>query len=206
MSIINYIDIIGTVVFAISGWYTATEKQLDVFGASIIALVTAIGGGTLRDILLGNSPVTWLTSTTPIYCIFAGIITAVIGGSWLNKIRKTIFLFDSIGLGMFTILGLQQAMTYDISTFSAVLLGVISATAGGVIRDILCNEIPLIFREELYATPCIIGAVLYILGVNYTDLPQFSIIMTCISSTVLLRIIAVYKGWSMPVAFTYKGK
>ncbi len=204
MSLITYIDIIGTVVFAISGWYTAIEKRLDIFGASIVAMVTAIGGGTLRDVLLGNSPVSWLSSSTGLICVAAGIFIAIIGGKALNRLRQTLFLFDSIGLGMFTILGLQLAMAYNISVVGAIILGVASATAGGVIRDILCNEIPLIFREELYATPCILGGSAYYLGITYTPFEEAYLMTFCIAITVVTRILAVKFEWKMPAAFSYR--
>ncbi|MGB0177907.1 MAG: trimeric intracellular cation channel family protein, partial [Owenweeksia sp.] len=149
MNILFYFDIIGTFVFAISGVLTASTKKFDVFGAFIIAFVTAIGGGTLRDVLLGNFPVIWVQDITYLYIIFAAFITALVFKKHIIKLRKTLFLFDTIGIGVFTILGLQTALELGVSAPIAVAMGTISAVFGGVLRDILCGTAPLIFRKEI---------------------------------------------------------
>ena len=200
MKLILILDLLGTIVFAISGWYTATAKKLDYFGAAIIALVTAIGGGTLRDVVIGNTPVTWMKSPNISYYVAIGILLAIIGGKYLRRLRKTLFLFDTLGLALFSILGTKVALQYDIVPFTAILLGVGTATAGGIIRDIMCNEIPLIFREELYATPCIIGATTYFLLHQYTPVDERICTLVGFSIVAFIRIMAVWRNWKMPLA------
>ena len=197
MSLISFLDYLGVFVFAISGVLAASEKKLDLFGGFIIAFVTALGGGTLRDLLL-NIEIGWISNTIFIYIVLAGVIFALVFKKQSTQIRKTVFLFDSIGISLFTLLGLQKALAVGAPVEVAIILGVITATFGGVIRDILCNEIPLIFRKEIYATACISGAILYVvlheLGLN-------DIINSLLSGTVIvtIRVIAVVKKLSLPL-------
>ena len=144
------IDILGTIAFAISGVMVAMDKKLDLFGVFIIAFVTAVGGGTLRDLLIGNTPVAWLKDSTFLITILCAVIFAIVFRSKLKYVRRSLFLFDTIGIGLYTMVGIQKG-------------GTITASFGGVIRDILCNEIPVIFRKEIYATACILGGVGYFL-------------------------------------------
>lgn len=196
MTIINILDYIGIFVFAMSGLLAASEKNLDLFGGIIIAFVTAIGGGTIRDVLM-DVEVAWIRSTTLIYMVLGGAITALIFKKSLKRIRKTMFLFDTIGITLFTIMGVQKAMLLDMPTFSVVFLGVIGATFGGVVRDILCNEIPLIFRQEIYATACLLGAVVYVGLVHFGYSEGIS---TLIAGSVIfsIRTISVVKKISLP--------
>jgi uncharacterized membrane protein YeiH len=191
------LDIIGTVVFAISGWLTASKKELDYFGGIIIAIVTAVGGGSIRDMVLGNTPVGWVKNETTILAIFAGIVIAILFHKWLDKLRRTLFLFDTLGIAVFTVSGTQLALNYDILPVPAVLLGIASAVAGGIIRDTLCNEIPLVFRKEIYATACLLGAVVFYASLQMGLDVVWSTILSCIA-TVSLRTIAVWKNIELP--------
>ena len=155
------IDILGTIAFAISGVLVAMEKKLDLFGVFIIAFVTAVGGGTLRDMLIGNTPVVWMRDYTYVVVIFASVVLAVLFANQLKYLRRTLFLFDTIGIGLFTMLGIEKGLSTDLLPIMCIALGTITACFGGVIRDILCNEIPIIFRKEIYATACIIGGACY---------------------------------------------
>lgn len=137
------------------------EKKLDIFGVFIIAFVTAIGGGTLRDILIGNTPVVWMRDYTYILVVLGTVIFAVLFVKQLKYFRKTLFLFDTIGIGLFTMVGVEKGLSAELLPIMCIALGTITACFGGVIRDILCNEIPVIFRREIYATACILGAVSY---------------------------------------------
>ncbi len=157
------IDVLGTAAFAISGVLIAMEKKLDLFGVFIIAFVTAIGGGTLRDILIGNTPVVWMRDHTYIVIVLVNVILAVLLVNQLKYLRKTLFLFDTIGIGLFTMAGIEKGLSADLSPIICVALGTITASFGGVLRDILCNEIPVIFRKEIYATACIFGGFCYFL-------------------------------------------
>lgn len=191
------LDIIGTIVFAISGWLTASKKELDYFGGIIIAIVTAVGGGSIRDVVLGNTPVGWIKNETTILAIFAGIVIAILFHKWLDKLRRTLFLFDTLGIAVFTVSGTQLALNYDILPVPAVLLGITSAVAGGIIRDTLCNEIPLVFRKEIYATACLLGAVVFYASLQMGLDVVWSTILSCMA-TVSLRTIAVWKNIELP--------
>ncbi len=156
-------DVIGTIAFAVSGVMVAMDKKLDLFGVFIIAFVTAVGGGTLRDLLIGGTPVLWLQDHTYLYIITATTILAILLRSKKKYVRTSLFLFDSIGIGFYTLLGIAKGLSVGLSPVMCIALGTITACFGGVIRDILCNEIPVIFRKEIYATACIFGGLSYFL-------------------------------------------
>ncbi len=157
------IDILGTIAFAISGVLVAMEKKLDLFGVLIIAFVTAIGGGTLRDLLIGNTPVVWMRDATYVITIVITVAVAIVFVNQLKYLRKSLFLFDTIGIGLYTLIGVEKGVEAGLLPIMCIALGTITASFGGVIRDILCNEIPVIFRKEIYATACILGGVSYFL-------------------------------------------
>ncbi|MDR9400075.1 MAG: trimeric intracellular cation channel family protein [Psychroflexus sp.] len=196
---ITILDIIGVVAFSISGVLTSMRKQMDAFGILIVAFVTAIGGGTLRDVLL-DEPVIWLTNLTYTYTIIVTVILAIIFQNKLAYLRKSLFLFDTIGLGLYTVVGIEKALAADIPWIICIAFGTMSACFGGVIRDILSNEVPIIFREEIYATACIAGGIVYFL------LSQFHIsiniiFIISISVVILIRILAVTYKISLPSVY-----
>ncbi|MFY0601127.1 MAG: trimeric intracellular cation channel family protein [Cyclobacteriaceae bacterium] len=197
MNILYIIDILGTMVFAISGAMTAYEKKLDVFGISAVAFITALGGGTLRDLLIGSTPVAWMGNYTYLIMILFGISMALIFKQKLQKLRRTFFLFDTIGIAVFTILGLQKSLDIGISPPICILMGMVSAVFGGVLRDIVCNEIPLIFRKEIYALTCIVGGVIYVILIEIGLAREINILCT-VSIIVVLRILAVTFKWKLP--------
>ncbi|WP_299226170.1 trimeric intracellular cation channel family protein [uncultured Psychroserpens sp.] len=157
------IDILGTIAFAISGVLVALDKKMDPFGVLIIAFVTAVGGGSLRDVLIGIEPVSWMTNMTYVYVIVASAVFAVLLRKKINYLRKSLFLFDTIGIGLYTVAGIETGIVAGLHPIICIALGTMTACFGGVIRDILCNEIPVIFRKEIYATPCILGGFTYFL-------------------------------------------
>ena len=191
------IDILGTIAFAISGVLVAMEKKLDMFGVFIIAFVTAIGGGTLRDILIGTAPVIWMRDYTYILVVLGAVIFAVLFVNQLKYLRKTLFFFDAIGIGLFTMVGVEKGISADLLPIMCIVLGTITACFGGVIRDILCNEIPVIFRKEVYATACILGAGSYFL---FRQLPlntEYAYV-GAILITILIRLLAVKFKIALP--------
>lgn len=194
---ITILDYIGTLVFAISGTLMAAQKRFDIFGALTIGFATAIGGGTLRDMMLGISPVTWIQSLDYFYIITIGVIITTIFKKYILALRSTLFLFDSIGIGVFTVIGINKALLFDINPPIAILMGMITAVAGGVIRDTLCNVVPLIFRKEIYATACILGGVIYFL-LKVCDLPEIVNNLITMSTIISIRILAVKYGISLP--------
>ena len=190
-------DYIGTLVFAISGTLTAAHKRLDIFGAIFIGFATAIGGGTVRDIMLGNLPVSWIQSTDYFFVILAGVLITVVFKKVVVKLRNTLFLFDTIGIGVFTVIGLEKALSFGISAPIAVIMGLSSAVVGGIIRDTLTNEVPLIFHKEIYATACISGAIIYLL-LHYLNVPQVFCESVTVVAIIGIRLWAVKYNITMP--------
>ena len=198
MSPVYFLDLAGTFVFAISGTLTAAEKKFDIFGAAVIAFITAVGGGTIRDLLIGVQPVGWMTDLNYLQVICLAVPVSYIFKPYIQKLRRTMFLFDAIGIGLFTILGLQKTLALGMSPTIAVMMGTVSAVFGGVLRDTFCNEIPLIFRKEIYATACLAGAVIF-LGLQKTSLPTYWAMALTISFIIVVRILAVKRGWHLVV-------
>lgn len=157
----HLLDIIGTMAFAMSGALTAMHKKLDPFGVFIIAFVTAVGGGTLRDVLIGRTPVGWMRDLNYVYVIIIGFFLAIIFRKKFDRLRTSLFLFDTIGLGVFTLIGLEKGINIGLHPVICIAIGTMTACFGGVIRDILCTEIPVIFRKEIYATICILGGIVF---------------------------------------------
>ena len=200
MSLLLIIDILGTLSFSISGVLTAVKKRMDPFGIFIIAFVTAVGGGTLRDILI-DAPVFWMYDLRFIYIIAGASVIAIIFRKKLGYIRKSLFLFDTIGIALYTIIGVEKGIAAGFPPVICVALGTLSACFGGVIRDILCNEIPIIFRKEIYATACIAGAFTYF-GLQYTLLTDDAVVLISGSLVILIRVLAVTFKLSLPTLYT----
>ncbi len=198
MKFIDIIDLLGTISFAISGALAGYEKRLDAFGIVIIAFVTAAGGGTLRDILLGVRPVSWMTNMNLVYTILLSVLLTFIVRRQLAKLRKTLFLFDTIGIGLYTIVGLQIGLNAGLHPIICITLGCISACFGGVIRDILVNEIPVIFRKNIYATACILGGVVYTL-LSELNIPANYTSIIAASTVIITRILAVIYNIQLPL-------
>jgi uncharacterized membrane protein YeiH len=196
MNLIYSLDITGTLVFAISGALSASERKLDAFGVLVIAFVTAVGGGTLRDVLIGSTPTAWMKDLNYLYVIFSAVIITYFLKDFLVKLKRTFFLFDTMGIALFTILGVQKTLTFGLSPIIAIIMGTVSAVFGGVIRDILCNEVPLIFRKEIYATACVIGAAIYI--ISSSTLGKEAATGLTVAIIIIVRTIAVRRHWSLP--------
>lgn len=188
---------LGTIAFAVSGVYAAMEKRLDIFGVLIIAFVTAIGGGTVRDMMIGDTPVAWIRNINYTVVILATVAVVIAFRSYIKNFKKTLLVFDSIGLGMFTIFGIQKGLMFDLHPVVCVALGTITGCFGGVIRDMLLNNIPIIFHKEIYASACIAGGTVYfvlrIFGINEDLNDAISILMTF-----LIRMLAIRYDWQLP--------
>ena len=161
------IEVLGTISFAMSGSFAAMQKRFEPFGVLIIAFVTSVGGGTVRDLLL-DVPVFWMHDLLAVSLIFFTAIFTMIFKLIERKFQVTLFIFDSLGLGLFTIIGVQKGLNADLHPVIGVVLGTITGCFGGIIRDILLNRIPLIFRKEIYATAAIAGGIVYILLRNFS--------------------------------------
>ena len=191
------IDILGTIAFAISGVLVAMNKKMDLFGILIIAFVTAVGGGTLRDILIGQTPVGWMKDMTFTYVILGSAVFAVIVRNKINYLRTSLFLFDTIGIGLYTVIGVEKGLSADLHPIICIALGTMSACFGGVIRDILCNEIPVIFRKEIYATACILGGLSYFL-IRKLPLESDFVFMISGAIVIIVRLLAVKFKIALP--------
>ena len=191
------IEILGTIAFAMSGSFAAMQKRLDPFGVLIIAFVTSVGGGTIRDLLL-DVPVFWMHDLVMCSVIFITCIVSMIFKSLEKKFKVTLFIFDSFGLGLFTIIGIQKGMDANLHPLICITLGTITGCFGGISRDILLNRIPLIFRKEIYATACIVGGGIFLLLVRYTTLSFALVQISTILLIVAIRTLAVKYQWQIP--------
>lgn len=198
MDSLKVIDIAGTAAFSIAGAFAAMEKKLDIFGIFIIAFVTALGGGTLRDVMIGQVPVNWMLDLSSGLIVLLSTIAALLFTRVIQNYHKVLLLFDSIGLGFFTVLGIQKGIALDLHPVICIVLGTITACFGGVIRDISLNNIPLIFEKEIYATTCIFGGVLFFVLIKL-DIPNMPIEIVCLAAIVLFRLLAVKFDWRLPV-------
>ncbi len=192
---INIIDYGGTFVFAISGALAGMKQKFDMFGVFILGLVTAIGGGTLRDLLIGSTPVGWMQNTAYLYLVLGAVVFSYLFRQHFRKLRRSMFLFDTIGIALYTILGLKKALSFGLSPEICVMMGVVSATFGGVIRDVLSGTAPLIFRKEIYASACLAGGILFLLTDQW--LGEIAGMAVAIIAVFLIRIFAVRNQWSL---------
>lgn len=197
MTLITVLDLIGTLVFAISGSLMAKQHDFDIFGAAVVAFVTALGGGTIRDLLIGVTPVGWMIDPQYLVAVITGVVMVLVFPSYLLKLRKTMFLFDTIGIGIFTLIGIQKAMGLGLSPMIALMMGMVSAVFGGVIRDILCTEVPLIFRKEIYATACLSGGAIYLLSI-YLGVNNNLAMITSMFIIIGIRLVSVVKHIALP--------
>jgi len=191
------IDILGTIAFAISGVLVAMEKRMDIFGVVIIAFVTSIGGGTLRDVMIGIEPVSWMRNMTIVYVILGSVVFAIILRERLAYLRTSLFLFDTIGIGLFTMVGIETGLIAGVHPILCIALGTMTACFGGVLRDILCNEIPVIFRKEIYATACILGGFTYFLLRELTADTNVTFMVAGLV-VIVIRLLAVRFKISLP--------
>lgn len=191
------IDHLGTFAFAISGIRLAYVARFDWFGAYIIGLVTAIGGGTTRDLLLGVSPF-WMQQSSYLIITGVALLAVLLFENVIKRMSHTLFLFDAIGLGLFTVVGIEKALLNDFPYWVAILMGMITGSVGGIIRDVLINETPLIFRKDIYALACILGGIVFFICQDIGVLEAFSSLLAA-STVIIIRILAVRYHIQMPV-------
>ena len=189
ITFVDIIEFIGTFAFAISGIRLASAKQFDLFGAYVVGLVTAIGGGTIRDLLLDVTPF-WMTDTIYLIITALALLWVMVFSKYLVKMNNTIFLFDAIGLAMFTVVGIQKTVDCGMPIWVGIIMGTMTGAAGGVIRDVLINEEPLIFRKEIYAMACVVGGVAFALC-QLVELATFPTHIICGATVFLTRVLAV---------------
>ncbi|MES2807237.1 MAG: trimeric intracellular cation channel family protein [Bacteroidota bacterium] len=191
------IEILGIITFTVSGTLAAMEKKLDLFGILIIGFITATGGGTIRDVLIGSTPVAWMRDMTTILVILGTGILSILFRKSFKSLQRTLLVFDALGLGLFTVIGMNKGLAIGLHPGICVALGTITACFGGVLRDLLLNHIPALFHtKEIYATACIVGGSVYVLSLPYTDQRwSESIAIFLISG---LRLLALKLNWRLP--------
>lgn len=191
------LEVIGTVACAISGIRLAATKKFDWFGAYIVGLVTAIGGGTLRDILL-DIPVFWMHNWWYLAVTGLSLIAVLVFRNLLVSKNRMLFIFDSIGLAMFCVIGIDKTLALDYPMWVALIMGMITGAFGGVIRDILINEVPLVFRKDIYATACLAGGFVYWIIASF-DAPIYYCELSSAGSIILIRFLALKYNLSLPL-------
>lgn len=197
MTVLYLLDLMGTVAFAISGALAGVRKNMDLYGISVLSLVTAVGGGTIRDVLVGRIPPFIFRDYN---YIVLSLLSALLVFFFYRKVERgynTLLIMDALGLGVFTVIGVKVGIDYNIGFIGAIFMGVMTGTFGGMIRDILQGEIPLVLRKEVYASACLLGGAVYLilfklLGYNFiTVLVSILVVFT-------LRMIAIWRNWSLP--------
>lgn len=191
------LDLFGTAVFAITGALMGVHKKLDLFGVIVVGFVTAVGGGTLRDVILGQTPVFWLKDLNYLIVILVGATLTFIVGLKFHRIKVFLSISDAVGLAVFTIIGINKGLGSHMSWIFCVMMGVTTAVVGGIIRDILCQEIPMVLSREIYATACIIGGCLFF---ALRKLGMSEVLVTVISIVLIIgiRLISIKMNLSLP--------
>ncbi|MCI4411740.1 MAG: trimeric intracellular cation channel family protein [Thiotrichales bacterium] len=198
--LLTILDLMGTIVFAITGLLAASRHRLDLFGAIVLAMVTAVGGGTLRDLIL-NVPVFWLTHTEYIYIIVATTLMVAFYRRAHVIPVQVLLLLDAIGLAVFSIIGAQKALSLGFADVIAVMMGIMTGVVGGMIRDVLVGEVPLILRKEIYATASFLGASVYVVAVSFSSIAWLAILLS-MTATLVARLGGVFLGWRLPKFIT----
>ncbi|MGI2029204.1 trimeric intracellular cation channel family protein [Endozoicomonas acroporae] len=191
------LDLFGTAVFAISGVWLACRKDMDLFGAMVLAFVTAVGGGTIRDVLLSATPVFWIQDTLYLLVILTTTLFAILVRQWHERSKWILQVSDALGLAVFVVIGVTKSLSFGVEPMVAVMMGVLTGCGGGAIRDMLAGEIPMVLRQEIYASAAMAGGTVFILlepllqNINHTSIIAAAVVL-------ILRLMAVYKGLSLP--------
>ena len=194
---VNWCDYLGTLAFAISGIRLAAGKGLDWFGAYVVGFVTAVGGGTIRDSLLDIKPF-WLVQPSYLIITALGLIFTIIFRRQVVRLNHSLFVFDAIGLGLFVVVGVAKSYAAGFPWWVAVIMGTVTGSFGGLLRDVLINETPLIFRTDFYASACVLGSIIYVLMGRYSSLPIEWVQFISAISVFIFRVLAVVLHIQLP--------
>ena len=199
MTVLYFLDLLGTAAFAASGALAGVQRRMDLLGVVVLALVTAVGGGTVRDVLLGSVPPFCFKDENYLYLSIVIALLVFYFHHSLDFLKRPLLYFDALGLGTFLVIGTGKALAYDAGFLVAVMMGVTTATAGGVVRDVLSDQVPFILQKEIYATACIFGGILYYilyrLGMNESLVAVIAALVV-----VIIRVVAIHRHWSLPIA------
>lgn len=197
MTILYLLDLIGTAAFAASGAWVAVRRRMDLFGVLVLGLVTAVGGGTLRDLLVGDLPPFSLQNETYLYIAIVAALAVFACRNRFQAVERPLLVLDAIGLGTFVVIGTTKALDFQLGFLGAALMGVMTCTAGGVIRDVLANQVPLILRKEVYASACLAGSVLLV-AMESLGTPRPLAALVAAATVIVLRLLAIHYKWSLP--------
>jgi len=199
LSLLYALDLVGTAAFAASGAWAGIRRRMDVFGVMVLGLVTAIGGGTLRDMLLGDNPPFCFKNEIYLYLALGVSLSTFVLYRHLDTMRRPLLYFDAIGLGTFVVIGTEKALHFNLGFLGAVMMGVITATAGGITRDVLANQIPLILRKEIYASACLAGGALLVALIQMGITRSLALLIAA-TTVITVRLLAIHFNWALPRA------
>jgi len=199
VSVLYFLDLLGTAAFAASGALAGVQRRMDLLGVVVLGLVTAVGGGTIRDVLLGTVPPFCFNDENYLYLSIVVALLVFYFHHSLDFLHRPLLYFDALGLGTFLVIGTGKALAYDHGFLVAVMMGVMTATAGGVVRDVLSDQVPFILQKEIYATACIFGGILYY-ALYHAGVNESLTAVIAALFVVIIRVIAIHRHWSLPVA------
>lgn len=200
MSLLYALDLLGTAAFAASGALAAIRRNMDIFGIMVLGLVTATGGGTLRDLLLGDTPPFIFKNETYLYLSILVSLIVFFCHHHLDSLSRPLIFFDAVGLGTFVVIGTGKGLVFGLGFVGSVMMGVLTATAGGMIRDLLSAQVPMVLQREVYASACLAGgAALYLLE-HFSLLPRYINLPLAACLVILIRLVAVRHNWALPKA------
>lgn len=192
-----FLDLLGTVAFAASGALTGIRKQMDLLGVIMLGIVTATGGGVLRDMLMNDLPPFCFKNELYLYLAVGTSVLVFLAPGHFEGQRKLMLILDALGLGTFAVIGTTKGLTFNLGFMGAIIMGVMTATCGGLVRDVLCNEIPLILQREIYASACIVGCTVLTI-MHYQHMPQTTALVVSAVIIITIRCAAILKGWQLP--------
>ncbi|CAM3795924.1 trimeric intracellular cation channel family protein [Parendozoicomonas haliclonae] len=195
--LLYFLDLLGTGVFAATGAMVAARRNMDIFGALVLAFVTAVGGGTIRDAILGSTPVFWITDTLYLQVVCLATAVTLLGKAWWHRTRHMVQVLDALGLGVFTVIGVEKALSLNAEPMIAVIMGMLTGAGGGAIRDVLAGRVPMVLRQEIYATAAIAGGVLYTV-MHDGGMDRSVVVVACATLVFVLRLLAIYCNLSLP--------
>ena len=195
-SFVYILAMLGTAAFAVTGALAASRKNMDIFGFCVLALMPAVGGGTIRDIVIGNTPVFWIDDSRYVTVAIIAALVVFFTSYKPGSRRRLLIWMDAMGLALFAAIGTQISLGYETGALVAVILGVTTAVTGGMIRDVICNEIPLVLSREIYATAAFVSAISYVIADNFVT-PQISLTIAVVAGF-SIRALAIVYNWTLP--------
>ena len=200
MSFLYSLDLLGTAAFAASGALAAIRREMDLFGVLMLGLVTACGGGTVRDLMLGDTPPFIFKDETYLYLSATVSLLVFVFRNHLEFLHHPLHYFDAVGLGTFVVIGTGKALEFKLGLFGSVMMGVMTATAGGMIRDLLSAQVPMVLQREVYASACLVGGTMLYLLQRHTTIPQTWALLASALLVIAMRLLAIRYNWALPRA------